>query len=33
VEDDFSGCECDELNSGTICVTMRNIMSVWWKTC
>jgi hypothetical protein len=28
VEDDFSGCECDELNSGTICVTMRNIMSV-----
>ncbi len=33
VEDDFSECECDELESGAACVTMRYIMCVWWKTC
>jgi hypothetical protein len=33
VEDDFSECECDELDNGATCVTMRDIMHVWWGTC
>jgi hypothetical protein len=28
VEDDFSECECDELDNGATCVTMRDIMHV-----
>jgi hypothetical protein len=28
VKDDFNGRECDELESGVACVTMRDIMRV-----